>query len=90
MRIADQLDFDMARFLDEFFGEHAIVAERGFGFRLGDVEGRVHDAGGDVRGVTGLQDALLLLDPLFDLAGEHVDHLFEFRVGVEGVAFARR
>ena len=49
----------------------------------------MHDARGDVRGVAGLEDALLLFDPLLHLAGEDVDHLLELGVRVESVAFAR-
>jgi len=36
--VADQLDLDMARLFDEFFGEHAVVAERAFGLARGRQE----------------------------------------------------
>ena len=38
MLVAQHLDFDVAGIDDEFFDEDAVVAERGFGFGLGEVE----------------------------------------------------
>ncbi len=36
--VAEDLDFDVARVLDEFFDEAAVVAERRLGFRAGELE----------------------------------------------------
>jgi hypothetical protein len=44
MLVAEHLDFDVAGIDDEFFDEDAVVAERGFGLGLGEVE-----AFGDLR-----------------------------------------
>ena len=38
MLVAEHLDFDVAGIDDEFFDEDAIVAERGFGLGLGEIE----------------------------------------------------
>ena len=40
--VAEHLDFDVARIDDEFLDEHAVVAERGLGLRLGAGEAFRH------------------------------------------------
>ena len=45
--------------------------------------------GGHESAVAGAEDALLAVDPLLDLAGDHVDHLLLVGVVVEVVALAR-
>jgi hypothetical protein len=38
MLVAEHLDFDVARIDDELFNENTVVAERGLGFSLREVE----------------------------------------------------
>lgn len=54
------------------------------------VVGRVNRAGGDVSGITDGEVAVILIDPLFSLTGNDVDHFFAMRVGMERVAVMRR
>jgi hypothetical protein len=55
---------------------------------LADIKGGMHHPHGNVGEVARIEDFALLVDPLLDAAGEHVDALLEFWMGVEVMPLA--